>query len=93
MGGTRASWINEPANLITLCGSGTTGCHGWVEANPTMGRHLGLSVSRYGLPPAEVPVLTWRDGFVLLDNHGGWTLVPEADVPDIPDFGVCAVLA
>lgn len=23
-----------PANLIRLCGSGTTGCHGWVHAHP-----------------------------------------------------------
>lgn len=21
-------------NTVILCGSGTTGCHGWVEANP-----------------------------------------------------------
>lgn len=25
---------HSAANLILLCGSGTTGCHGWVHANP-----------------------------------------------------------
>lgn len=70
MGGTKAKWINEPANLITLCGSGTTGCHGWVEAHPVHAKELGLSVSRNGPPPSEVPVLT-LDGWVLLDNDGG----------------------
>ena len=28
MGGTNDPSINSPANLIVLCGSGTTGCHG-----------------------------------------------------------------
>jgi len=28
-GGKRDSF-----NAVPLCGSGTTGCHGWVEANP-----------------------------------------------------------
>jgi hypothetical protein len=69
MGGTRAAWINQPANLITLCGSGTTGCHGWVEHHPREARELGLSVSRNGLRPDCVPVLTWR-GWLLLTNDG-----------------------
>jgi hypothetical protein len=34
MGGSRnESTYIKPANLIVLCGSGTTGCHGWVESN------------------------------------------------------------
>lgn len=33
MGGTKAQWINEPSNLLALCGSGTMGCHGMIESN------------------------------------------------------------
>lgn len=68
MGGTRQPWVNLPANLITLCGSGTTGCHGWVEANPREAMRLGLAVSRYA-DPQTVPVHTWR-GLLWLRNDG-----------------------
>lgn len=68
MGGTRAPWINEPANLITLCGSGTTGCHGYVEANPAKAKQLGYAVSKYNRPE-DVPVRTWQ-GRVWLTNDG-----------------------
>lgn len=76
MGGSREAWINQPANLITLCGSGTTGCHGWVEANPAKARELGLSVSRFGEAPAVVPVKTWR-GWLYLNDDGTTTAAPE----------------
>lgn len=33
MGGSNSMDINIFPNLIVLCGTGTTGCHGWVEAN------------------------------------------------------------
>lgn len=69
MGGTRAASINNPANLLTLCGSGTTGCHGWVEANPAWSQAHGWSVRRGDGPPESVPVWTWR-GWVLLDLVG-----------------------
>lgn len=86
MGGTKAKWINEPANLVTLCGSGTTGCHGHVEHHPTEAKAFGWSVSRNGPPPSDVPVLT-QDGWVFLDNHGGWTSLEDLGV-DIPNIRV-----
>lgn len=49
---------NTAANLITLCGSGTTGCHGWVHGHPAEARNLGLIVHRID-DPASVPVLGW----------------------------------
>lgn len=64
MGGSLLPWINGPTNLITLCGSGTTGCHGWVEHHPTFSREAGWSVPR-SLVPADVPVL-FPEGWVLL---------------------------
>lgn len=33
MGGTRWFGSNLPSNLLVLCGSGTTGCHGLVETS------------------------------------------------------------
>jgi hypothetical protein len=69
MGGTRAPWVNQPANLLSLCGSGTTGCHGWTEHHPAEAKAAGLAVSRNGLRPEHVPVLTWR-GWLLLTNDG-----------------------
>jgi len=68
MGGTRAAWINQPANLLTLCGSGTTGCHGWVESHPKDATALGYACSRY-VDPVDHPVRTWQ-GRVWLTNDG-----------------------
>ena len=44
MGGSRDLRLHQPANLIALCGSGTTGCHGWVESNRNKARELGLLI-------------------------------------------------
>jgi AhpD family alkylhydroperoxidase len=57
---------NTAANLIALCGSGTTGCHGWVHAHPADARAVGLIVPSWA-DPAETPVRTWR-GLVLLTD-------------------------
>lgn len=63
---------NSPANLVSICGSGTTGCHGYAHAHPEWARGHGLIVPSWGVP-AEVPVDTWR-GRILLGASGGWTL-------------------
>lgn len=31
-------------NCVPLCGDGTTGCHGWAEANPTEAQHVFLDI-------------------------------------------------
>jgi len=61
-----------PSNVIHACGSGTTGCHGWIEANPATARRRGLWLFR-GQLPAEAPVmLVFRglSGAYLLDDEG-----------------------
>lgn len=68
MGGTRDAAINRPSNLITLCGSGTTGHHGWVEHHPAFAREAGWALSRTD-DPLTVPVL-YPDGWFLLDDTG-----------------------
>lgn len=50
MGGTRDPLVNSPANLVLLCGSGTTGCHGWVEQHRTEARQQGWLVSQHADP-------------------------------------------
>lgn len=56
MGGTRGALINEPANLALLCGSGTTGCHGFIESHRDLAYRMGYLVHR-GQNPADVPWL------------------------------------
>ena len=84
MGGSREASINDPANLLTLCGSGTTQCHGFVESHPGWSRDHGYSVSFYGTAPPRVPVWTWR-GWVLLLTSG-----ELQELPDHPGVDDCA---
>ena len=67
MGGSKASFINEAANLLALCGSGVTGCHGAVESNRARSYDLGLLVHR-GYFPTHVPYS---------DHLGNWWLLTE----------------
>lgn len=69
MGGTRDPLINSPANLVLLCGSGTTGCHGWVESNRREARALGWLVSQWA-DPADVPIVhNGRTTYLTEDGH------------------------
>lgn len=68
MGGTSDPRTNLPSNGLTLCGSGTTGCHGKAEANPEWAERLGYAVASWA-DPATVPVLTFH-GWVLLSPQG-----------------------
>ncbi len=74
--------VHEPANLLLLCGSGTTGCHGWVHAHPLESRTEGFIVPTWE-DPVDTGVLTSRAlGWRLLDNEGGeelWTPASSAD--------------
>jgi len=66
---------NSPSNLIALCGSGTTGCHGAVHRKVAVSHQRGMIV-RSWLVPAEVAVLTWR-GWMTLDDDGGAHAAPR----------------
>lgn len=78
IGGHRVS------NLILLCGSGTTGCHGWVHSHPVEARRRGLIIPANHRPqrdPMEVPVMVLMEGigkvWLLLDDDGGFEIVRE----------------
>lgn len=79
MGGARDAWINEPANGVILCGSGTTGCHGDIEKHRDVAYDTGWLIRR-GIATAEtVPLLHHRHGYVHLDNMGGYTRLTPAE--------------
>jgi hypothetical protein len=62
MGGTSSAKVSHPTNGVCLCGSGTTGCHGWVEHHPNLGHALGWVLHR-AQDPLERPWWTntgWR---------------------------------
>lgn len=71
MGGTRDKVANSPANLLLLCGSGITGCHGRIERERSTAFIYGWLV-RQGDDPAQAPVWTWScdDSPVLLTVDG-----------------------
>ena len=61
-GGSKAPWIGTAANGLTLCGTGTEGCHGEFESDRNRARALGVLVSalaafsRVENRPENVPV-------------------------------------
>lgn len=71
---------DELSNLLAVCGSGTTGCHGYITEHPAESYLKGWSV-RSTEDPREVPVL-YRGSLVTLDDLG--------NLEDYPGSGVVA---
>ena len=69
MGGSKNPALNAPSNILLLCGSGTTGCHGWVESNRAEAYETGLLLHMWQIA-RETPVTLWHGTF-LLDDDGG----------------------
>jgi hypothetical protein len=68
--------VNSLANLLLLCGTGITGCHGNVESRRTEAYAKGLLV-RTGKDPAAEPVKVWcLPEKVLLTVDGRYQDVP-----------------
>jgi hypothetical protein len=76
-GGSSRPDTNLPSNLVLLCGTSTSGCHGFCESERDAAREEGFLV-RQGADPALQPVLHARFGRVLLDAAGGVTPYREA---------------
>lgn len=63
--------LHEASNLICLCGSGSTGCHGWVHEHPKLAYRHGYLVHAWE-DPAKTPIdhakwgrcYLWSDGTV-----------------------------
>ena len=68
MGGSKNEMLHEPANLIVLCGSGTSGCHGWVESNRAKARELGYLIQKIE-SAQEIPFRDETGSWWQLDNN------------------------
>lgn len=62
--------LHEPENLLDVCGSGTTGCHGRIHAHPGLAYRMGWLVHDWVEDPGEVPVKTAAHGWVFLEHDG-----------------------
>lgn len=60
--------LHSPSNLILLCGSGDTGCHGEVHAQPAWAYSQGLLLHSYQ-DPLETSINT-RFGRIYLTDDG-----------------------
>lgn len=66
-------------NLVVLCGTGTTGCHGWCHAEPKTAHEAGWVCWSWE-NPAERPCRTLHntllmlleDGSAVEDDLGSW---------------------
>jgi len=70
IGGRKDPEINRAANLLHVC----LGHHEWVESNRADARAMGWLLSD-GQDAQEVAVRT-SHGWVLLDDNGGWEVLP-----------------
>jgi len=71
MGGSKLAWVDLPSNGIIACGSGTTGCHGWIESHRADARDLGYLVPLNGTTKSsEVPIVRHGPELVYLTDDG-----------------------
>lgn len=78
---------HSPQNQITLCGSGTTGCHGYVHAHPAAARAAGWMLpGNEDTDPAAEPVMV-----ALPSGYAWFRLLPDGrrEAADAPE-GVAA---
>lgn len=66
MGGTKAA-IHGPDWLLHLCGTGTTGCHGYIESHPEVSYARGWKIRR-NRDPSTAPVQLGGQWVILLPN-------------------------
>ena len=64
---------NTAENLLLLCGSGVTGCHGYIEAHRTEAYNHGYLV-RTGYDPLDVPVLLLGATWAYPSPDGKWVI-------------------
>lgn len=67
MGGTRQPWVDEPPNLLAICGTGTTGCHGLIESYRERAYEHGWLL-RHGWTPDQTPFADLRGYWWLLEG-------------------------
>lgn len=81
MGGSK--FKHFAANLVLVCGSGTTRCHGAIEADRVVAHDEGWLVPQ-GQDPALIRVLRWsatEDPEWWLLTEAGWQPAPSSAIP------------
>lgn len=81
MGGSKSSWIHDPENLLAICGTGTTGCHGKVESFRERAYEFGWLV-HYGVMPHGVPFVDLRGHWWLLHKDQKLEVTLPFDYPN-----------
>src|SRR4249919_4099970 len=70
MGGSKRT--DDLTALVMLCGSGTTGCHGYVTTHPEEAYRTGWSIPRRDPePPETVPLVDLYGRAFWLEEDGG----------------------
>lgn len=69
MGGSKNEELHKSANLIALCGSGTSGCHGWVESHREEARTFGYLIAKVE-SAEEIPFKDMNGDWWMIDNNG-----------------------
>ena len=70
-GGSKLAWVDQPANGVVVCGNGTQGCHGVIEAQRGRAMDYGFLVSLNGVrTAAQVPIKHAAYGWCLLVDDG-----------------------
>lgn len=85
----KAGRVWNPANLLAVCGDGTTGCHGWIEHHPDKAREDGLWVDSTD-DPLEVSVhMRWENAraWWFLDDEGILHYDESEFEPLVPSWG------
>lgn len=69
-GGTSNPEIGNVTNCLILCGSGTTGCHGWVETYRAMAEDYGYLVRSGIKTPAGTRIKRLDGTWWLITSSG-----------------------
>lgn len=77
MGGTKRFDANSPVNLIPLCGSATTLCHGHVESYRAEAYTNGWLVSIHANPAEVACLVAQQSRWVYLTEDGQYEDHPE----------------
>jgi hypothetical protein len=78
MGGSHRAHTTCACNLVLVCGSGVTGCHGWIESHRKAAKVHGWLVSQYQDEPSKWPLA--RHGGTVVLNCDGSFLPHEEDL-------------
>lgn len=82
-GGSRREDTNSPANLLSVHGSATTECHGYIEGHPLEAKARGFRLDQ-GIDPLLEPVMIASLGggaSLFLTDDGRYSTAP----PEVPD--------